>query len=122
MSNGEDADADGRTIAIHGRSYARGLGMHADADARFDLGGRYATFTADVGVDDETNGGGSVVFQVVVDGATVFDSGLVRGGEDARHVSVSVAGADELRLVVTNGGDGFGLDHADWAGAQLTVP
>jgi hypothetical protein len=34
-------------------------------------------------------------------------------------ISVPVAGARALKLVVTDGGNGFGLDHADWAEARL---
>jgi len=32
---------------------------------------------------------------------------------------VSVKGKSELKLVVTDGGDGVSGDHADWAGAYL---
>jgi hypothetical protein len=34
-------------------------------------------------------------------------------------ISVPLGGAKRLRLVVTDGGNGFGLDHADWADAKL---
>ncbi len=34
-------------------------------------------------------------------------------------VSVSVKDARELKLIVDDGGDGFGNDHADWADARL---
>ena len=52
-------------------------------------------------------------------GVKVFDSGTVRGGQAARSISVSVAGAQQLRLVVTSAGDGDAYDHADWANARL---
>jgi hypothetical protein len=41
------------------------------------------------------------------------------GSTATRSVNVSVAGRQELRLVVTNAGDGNSYDHADWAGARL---
>jgi alpha-galactosidase len=34
-------------------------------------------------------------------------------------VQGSLAGAQFLRLVITDGGDGMNFDHADWAAAQL---
>ena len=34
-------------------------------------------------------------------------------------ISVALGGAKHLKLVVTDGGNGFGLDHADWADAKL---
>jgi alpha-galactosidase len=121
MSNGEQAAGDGRTITIKGVTYAKGLGMHANADVRYALGGTYTSFVSDVGVDDETGNRGSVVFQVWLDGVKAFDSGVVHGGDSAVHISLPVNGVQELRLVVTDGGDGINFDHADWAGARLTM-
>jgi hypothetical protein len=37
-----------------------------------------------------------------------------------KQVNVSVAGKNELKLIVTDGGDGNRCDHADWAGARVT--
>jgi alpha-galactosidase len=34
-------------------------------------------------------------------------------------VSRSVAGVDLLELVVTDAGDGFDFDHADWGDARV---
>jgi len=53
------------------------------------------------------------------DGTKVFDSGILRGDEPAKKVSVALGGVDELRLVVTDAGDGINSDHADWADARL---
>jgi len=122
MSNGEQAAGDGRLMAINAVTFPKGIGTHANADVHFNLGGRYSAFSADIGVDDETRGAGSVVFQVWVDGSKLFDSGVVRAGTAARHISVPLAaGTNDLRLVVTDGGDGIGSDHADWGNAQLTA-
>jgi hypothetical protein len=35
-------------------------------------------------------------------------------------LDLDVTGKNELRLVVTNGGDNVDYDHADWANARLT--
>jgi hypothetical protein len=50
---------------------------------------------------------------------SLFESGVMRGGDPAKRVSVSVAGAGELRLLVDDGGDGTAYDHANWADAKL---
>jgi hypothetical protein len=121
-SNGEEKAGDGRTLTINGTTYQKGLGVHASSEIRYSLGGQYTTFTTDVGVDDEMTGGGSVVFQVWADGVKLYDSGLMRHTDAARLISVSVAGRSELRLVVTNGGDGETRDHANWAAARLISP
>jgi hypothetical protein len=86
---------------------------------RYRLAGKYRTFLADVGVDDEVGDGGSVIFQVWADGSKLYDSGLMTGGTPARSVRVEVSGRAELTLVVSDGGDGDASDHADWAAARL---
>jgi hypothetical protein len=106
-------------ISIGGKVYEHGLGTHANSELRYKLDNRYQRFEAMVGVDDEKNGAGTVSFQVFADGAKVWDSGLMRGKQAAKQVSVPLDGVDELVLVVTDGGDDINSDHADWAQAQL---
>ena len=43
---------------------------------------------------------------------------MVRG-DAAKRVEVDLTGAKELRLVMDDGGDSIGGDHADWADARL---
>ena len=122
MSVGGQAGGDGKTITLDGIPYGKGLGAHAPSEVRYALGGTCSgTFIADVGVDDEVAAGlGSVVFQVWLDGVKAYDSGIVHRNDARKAVNVSVAGKGELRLVVTDAGDGKGSDHADWAGARVT--
>ncbi len=121
-SNGEQRAGDGHPITLNGRVYAQGYGVHAGSDLRFDLAGAGAActrFTADVGVDDEVGGAGSVVFEVFVDGARKWVTPTVTGAEGAQSIDVSVSGARELRLVLTDAGDGVRNDHADWADPKI---
>ncbi|HEY2298438.1 MAG TPA: beta-galactosidase [Jatrophihabitans sp.] len=119
-SNGEQAAGDGHPITIDGVHYAKGLGTNSVSDVEIYLGGKCSHFTSDVGVDDETNGGGTVTFSVAADGKTLATSPTLRGKQAAGHLDVSVAGAQVLDLVVGDAGDGNGLDHGDWAIPVLT--
>ncbi|MFE2091460.1 beta-galactosidase [Streptomyces sp. NPDC059460] len=119
-SNGEDEAGDGKPMSIAGTSYSKGLGIHADSDVTVYLGGACTRFSASVGVDDETNGGGSVTFKVLADGKEVASTPVVRGNAKALAVDADVTGAKVLDLVVGNAGDGYGQDHGDWANATLT--
>lgn len=110
---------EGNPIRIGGTTYAHGLGTHATSHIHYALDNRYRRFEAEVGVDDEKDGGGTVVFQVEADGKKVFDSGVMRGRQPAKKVSLSLEGAEELLLIVTDAGDGINSDHADWADARL---
>jgi hypothetical protein len=118
-SNGELGASDGATLTLNGTPFTKGLGAHSFSDVRYSLSGSCSTFSATVGVDDEVGSLGSVVFQVYVDGVLRFDSGTMTGVSASKSVSVSIAGASQLRLVVTDAGDGAAYDHADWADARL---
>ncbi|WP_052351645.1 NPCBM/NEW2 domain-containing protein [Deinococcus pimensis] len=114
-SNGEQADGDGRPLTLGGVTFARGFGVHAGSSVTLDVGGRCDRFTATVGVDDEVGDRGSVVFQVYGDGQKLYESPVLRGPDAGRPVDVPIAGKRQLRLVVTDAGDGIAYDHADWA-------
>ena len=53
-TNGDSAAGDGGPIKLRGTVYPKGLGAHAPSDVRYLLGGNCSTFTAQVGVDDDT--------------------------------------------------------------------
>ncbi|MET9628624.1 NPCBM/NEW2 domain-containing protein [Lentzea sp. NPDC006480] len=82
---------------MQGTTFRKGLGMHAFSDVEYLLGRRRSTVTAQVGVD----------------GVLRADSGVVTGTMAAKPVQANVSGADQVRLVVTDGGDGINSDHAD---------
>src|SRR5688572_14129863 len=121
LSNGEAGTDDGGAIHINGVTTVKGLGAHAASEVVYNLGGTYARFRARVGMDDEVGSKGSVAFRVFVDGVQRFDSGTMTNTTAARSVDVDVTGAGTLRLVITDGGDGSGFDHADWADARLVI-
>jgi beta-galactosidase len=114
-----DLSVSGRPMSIAGKGYEKGLGTHAPGEMVFKLDRQHKQFAAEVGVDDEGGPTGSVVFRVLLDGKMAFDSGLMRFGQAARHIVLDVTGIAELRLVVTDGGDGVQGDHADWANAAV---
>lgn len=118
-SNGTEVAGDGHTITIEGVTYAKGLGVHAPSRITYDLGGACTRFVADVGVDDENGDAGSVAFTVQADGSTVYRSPVLRGRDGAATADVDITGAGTLTLLVDDGGDGTGNDHADWAGARV---
>lgn len=122
-SNGEQASGDGRPLTLNGKTYTRGFGTHAGSELRYSLLGSGAFCTrlnVDIGVDDEVGSRGSVVFQVFLDGRKAFDSGVMTGASATRSAEVDITGARELRMVVTDAGDGKHYDHADWANPRIT--
>jgi hypothetical protein len=118
-SNGQMSGEDGGPLTLNGTVYSKGLGTSAASDIRYALKGAYTRFTASVGIDDEVGAEGLVVFQVWADGAKLYDSGQMTGSTATKPVSVDVTGKQELKLIVTDGGNGLEYDHADWADAKL---
>jgi alpha-galactosidase len=112
---------EGHALSIGKQPFAHGIGTHANSTFRLDLGGKAEKFTASVGVDDEVGNKGSVVFRLIGDGKTLWESELMRGGTPAKTVSVDLHGVRKLTLAVDDGGDGMDSDHADWADVQVTM-
>ena len=119
-SNGESAAGDGHPITIGGVVYGKGLGVHAESAVEYYTGKACRTVTADVGVDDEKGANGTVAFEIWADGTKVASTGVLTNSMPAQPLTADVTGAQVVRLVVTDGGDGIDSDHADWANAQLT--
>jgi len=82
------ASVEGHPLSIGGQPFAHGLGTHAQSTFRVALHGQAERFTAAVGVDDEVGQRGSVVFKLRGDGKLLWESGLLRGGEAAKAVTV----------------------------------
>ncbi|USK36652.1 glycoside hydrolase N-terminal domain-containing protein (plasmid) [Bacillus sp. F19] len=122
MSNNEQPAGDGKPITLNGKVYKKGLGVHAASEIVYDIGGDYSRFTSEVGIDDEMGDdtSASVVFQVWGDENKLYDSGLMKAASETKKVDISVEGIQQLKLIVTDGGNGNGADHADWADAWLS--
>jgi hypothetical protein len=118
-SNGERAPHDGSPLRIGTGVFTHGVGAHAPSLIVVDLAGRCSLFLADVGLDEEVGGGGSVVFEVWGGGKRLATSGVVRGPQASVPLAADVTGVGQLSLVVTKAGDGNADDHADWGNARL---
>ncbi|MEV4948018.1 endo-alpha-N-acetylgalactosaminidase family protein [Streptomyces sp. NPDC053755] len=120
LSNGGTGAGDGSPLRIGGVTYAKGLGSHAPARIRFYLGGRCTALTAEVGVDDAQTSRGSVRFGVLADGVEKATSPVLQATDPAWTLTADLAGASYAELVVEDGGDGNGNDHADWGNARFS--
>lgn len=119
-SHGDAASGDGPPLTLRGVTYAKGLGVLAPSGLRIALGGACTAFSARVGLDDDVQGGGSVIAGVLVDGRVAWVSGRMGGDMSPEVVVVDVTGATELGLVVIDAGDGNVNDEVDWADARLS--
>ena len=114
-----DRSVTGAMLRAGARLYAKGLGVHSAARLTYQLEEPMRRFQAELAIDDQTLGGGSVRFRVFVDGRERLTSGTIRGGDRPAPISVDVTGAKRLDLVVDFADRADQLDHADWLNARL---
>ncbi|KAA3608129.1 MAG: hypothetical protein DWQ01_13730 [Planctomycetota bacterium] len=104
----------GRPLRVAGRTYARGIGTHAESEIPLFHDRSPATLTGLVGVDDEAGEPASVEFIIRSGERVLWRSGIRRRGDPAHPFSVSLTGLAVLYLQVVDAGDGNHSDHADW--------
>ncbi|MBQ6008895.1 MAG: NPCBM/NEW2 domain-containing protein [Kiritimatiellae bacterium] len=111
---------EGGPISLAGKVFERGLGVHAPFEYKFFANGAATRFTANVGVDDDMKDRprASVRFLVLADDRVAADSGVLRAGARVA-LDADLAGAKWVTLKVTDAGDGYACDHADWADAAF---
>ncbi|MCC7171181.1 MAG: NPCBM/NEW2 domain-containing protein [Planctomycetes bacterium] len=99
-----DRSVTGAQLVVGGRTFTKGLGLHARTRLTYALDGRYERLEAVVGVSDEVlalDAKGSIEFRFVVDGTPSWTSPVLRGGDPAVEMPALVlAGARELVVEV----------------------
>jgi hypothetical protein len=111
-----DRDVSNQPLRLGLRRYRKGIGTHAPSEIAYRLDGEYLRFAATAGAAET---GGTVVFRLLGDDKVLYESGVMHGQREVNRVDVSLAGVRELRLVVTDAGNGHICDMANWAGARL---
>jgi hypothetical protein len=97
-----------------------GIGAHANSFIEYPLAGQFKAFEVKVGVDGSTEGRGSVVFRVFVDGKEKTSSKLMTGFDEPRTLRVEgLEGAQRLILSLTDADDGNRDDLGNWVDGKL---
>lgn len=116
------ASAAGTPLTLEKKAYSTGLGMQATSFIEYPLAGQFSALEVTVGIDAVTEGRGSVVCRVFVDGKERASSGIVSGFSKPNTLKVDrLEGARRLILSVTDAGDGNRDDLANWVEGKLTL-
>ncbi|WP_329231095.1 sigma-70 family RNA polymerase sigma factor [Streptomyces sp. NBC_00111] len=108
-------------LSIASTTYAHGVTAPSRSSVAVQLNRACTRYEAMAGVDDLTLGLGAVRFSVYDgDGARLWQSPVVRGGEPAVPVSVGIEGSTTIRLVVEPSGALGGVALADWAASRIS--
>ncbi len=116
-----DRNIGGGPLKMGDKTYSKGLGMHADGDAEYELLEKYERFTAEVGVD--ANNGkpeARVTFEVFGDDRRLWESGPMTVADRPRPIDVDVTDVRVLRLHVGASDDGIDHDHGNWGDARIS--
>ena len=111
-------------LRIGSKTFARGLGVHANSLTVVELGPGCKSFKCFVGADlnePTRKAGGSVVFIIKVDGKQRFRSKVLKPGDEPAAAAVDLSGAKKLELVTDTSTNGYIGDHADWAEARIVM-
>ncbi|HOZ46004.1 MAG TPA: NPCBM/NEW2 domain-containing protein [Candidatus Hydrogenedentes bacterium] len=110
-----------KPLTLGGKVFEHGVGSHAGSEYFVDLDCAADRFEAVVGVDEEVGPRGSVAFEIWVDDVRVAETGIMRGGEPPKTISIDVSQGRYMALITLGGDDGISYDHADWADACFVL-
>lgn len=112
----------GGPLLLGDTAYEHGIGVNSPSELHVKLAIPAARFISDIGLDRNVDGTvASVRFRVVVDGADIFASDLVRPGDAVQQLDLPLSGARAFSLIVEDGGDGRAYDQGDWANARVVL-
>jgi alpha-L-fucosidase 2 len=109
----DDRSVDGHALMVGETLAERGIGTHAPAELVFSIPANMHWLTGWFGVAAESGANGSIALEVFVDGAKIHATALQKGKAAPVWFACELTGRSELKLVVTDGGDGNGADHAN---------
>jgi hypothetical protein len=96
----KDRSVSGAPLQLDGKTYEKGLGLHADCRLTFDLGGKYRRLTALAGIDEQVLSG-MAVLTVLADGKPLADRIALARDKPAVRLDLKLDGARELVVHVT---------------------
>jgi hypothetical protein len=118
----KDTNLDGQEIILAnggtGAAFAKGLSMHAHTELEYDLGGKYKTFKAVLGVDPRTGADSQAVVTVECDGEKKFVGTVSTTA--TRPIAVNVRDVRRLKIVVSSQNLLDLHDHATLAEARVS--
>jgi hypothetical protein len=116
-------------MTLHGKKYSLYVLQHpaneGATEVLYNLAGRATSFTATIGIDQSMNPKDSiddqpdVEYLIYTDGKLTWRSGIVTRKTTPKNVDIDLKGVNQLRLVVTNGGDDCYHDWAIWADPKI---
>lgn len=100
-----------KLLSVGGDYFGSGIYAHAPAEHAYRIGGKWRNLTGRCGVQGTF--AGTVIFKIFGDGGSLWESEKVIAGSPVGY-AVDGASIDQLRLIVTDAGDGASGDWGIW--------
>jgi hypothetical protein len=122
----KDRRPSGCPLVLAGTTFRHGFAMHSKSSVRIPIGGRYVSFEAAFGIDDEVkrsdtkSAAANVDARVLADGKVVWEKkGVTLADSPVKVGPVDITGTEVLELVVDFGQNNWVGDDATWANPIL---
>ncbi len=115
----KDRAQGGGSMTMRGRTFAKGLGVHAMSKLKYSLRKGYSKLVATLGVDDSAGDLASVEFKIYADGKLLYESGVVRRSTQPIEINLDVLNVGELTLEVTAADNADIQDRANWGNIKV---
>ncbi len=116
----------GEPLRHRGEYFEKGIGMWSNSRLSFAVPKNATRFEAEICIDDAAEEKGSAVFRVLAQTAgekpelkELYRSEVLRGDGESKSISVDLAGAGSLILLVEAADQGEAGDLADWLDARF---
>jgi hypothetical protein len=113
-----DRNLDDGAIQVSGKSYAKGLALHAHTELEYNLDGKYKELKALVGVDEQVGGDSRAVLTIECDEVKVFQEEISR--KTVKALALKIKDVNKLRIIVSSKNVLDLHDHVTLADAKVT--
>jgi hypothetical protein len=121
---GRDQNVLGGALRTKDQLFAKGLAMFPASRLAYTLDGKYRRLQGQLALDAHAGRKGSVVCRVLTADDTgswtnIYESPILRGGEDPVAISLEVKSAQRLAILVDFADRGDQCDYANWLDLRL---
>ena len=95
--------------------YMQGMQVHSHSEMTYFTAGKFETFHAVLIPGQQC----SVTFEVYAGDTRIFESERMVGQSEPQTIDLNITGAQSIKLVVTEGGNGWGGDWVMWGDAWV---
>jgi hypothetical protein len=106
-------------VSIAGKAYQNAIIVRPGSDVMYEIKGLFNSFSATVGIADESSSDISVEFMVLGDNKELWRSGSLKKADGAKLATVEIKGLQSLVLRVTGTADWRSRIQAAWVEATL---